>query len=214
MANEVILADSISYLPDYAAWDKLFAAMQADFDLGKLLIYIIDNVDESLLEHLAWQYDVLGYKGYLLATTGEQKRGLIKKALELHRYKGSIWSIKEALKSIGYQDAIIVEGDEDSWANFSLQVVLGNRVLNAAEIDSVVKMVNQYKPARCLMTGIVYNMSFTDTVTETDTAEPIEFREGNETVLIATVKKRDGSHLHDGTIDRSANTDTLILTVL
>jgi phage tail P2-like protein len=210
MANDTLLADSIQHLPDYAAWDKLFEAMQADFDLGKLLIYIIDNVDSSLLEHLAWQYDVLGNKGFNLAQTDAQKRAIIKAALELHRYKGSVWSIKEALKSIGYGDAILIEGDNDSWANFSLKVTLGNRVLNGAEIDNVVKIVNQYKPARCVFVGADYHVVFDDSITADDVFSLEEADLQTDGITVGCSRLADGTYTANGLIDASQDADILV----
>ena len=64
------------------------------------------------------------------------KRQVIRDAYQLHSIKGSLASMHLALQSAGYGGAVIVEGDDDSWANYSvtltdpIRVVDGPRVVN------------------------------------------------------------------------------------
>jgi len=69
-----------------------------NLDLTSLLIYIIDHVHESALSHLAWQFHIEGWE---LAQTEQDKRNLIKRAIELHRYKGTLYGIKTACEIAG-----------------------------------------------------------------------------------------------------------------
>jgi|GEM_PF-5575042 len=69
-----------------------------NLDLTSLLIYIIDHVHESALPHLAWQFHIEGWE---LAKTVEDKRNLIKRAIELHKYKGTLYGIKIACALAG-----------------------------------------------------------------------------------------------------------------
>lgn len=79
-------------------------------DLTPLLIYIIDHVEASALPHLAWQFHIEGWE---LAKTEEEKRALIKKAIELHRHKGTRWAVKKAFEVVDIQ-ADIVEWFENN----------------------------------------------------------------------------------------------------
>ncbi len=215
MANtDNILADSIRHIPHLAAWDDAFSKMFSDKDGSKLLVYLLDSVDTSALDDLAWQYDVTGNNGYNLATTDDQKRAIIKNALNLHRYKGTVWSLKNALISIGYGDAVIVEGDEESWANFSLTVDLGGRALNALEITNVTNMINLYKPKRSILVGIIYKTSFDDALSADDLFDLNPSDDTVETVYVGQGKLRDGTYNHDGSIDRSSDSDSLIWQIL
>ena len=72
------------------AIDKVF---NVENDIKKLLIYIIDSVDSSALPHLAWQFHI---EGWDTAQTETDKRNLIKRAIEMHRYKGTLYGIKTA----------------------------------------------------------------------------------------------------------------------
>ena len=67
-------------------------------DLTPLLVYIIDHVDSSALPHLAWQFHIEGWE---LAQTEQEKRIFIKRAIELHRYKGTLFGIKTACTLAG-----------------------------------------------------------------------------------------------------------------
>jgi hypothetical protein len=70
--------------------DEVFSIQK---DIDKLLVYIIDRVDASALDFLAWQFHL---EGYQFATTDAQKRAMIKKAIELHKYKGTPYALKNA----------------------------------------------------------------------------------------------------------------------
>ena len=65
----------------------------------------IDEIeDESLLDLLAWQFHV---EGYDLAKTVEEKRNLVKNAIELHRYKGTKYAVQKALSILGLTTEIV-----------------------------------------------------------------------------------------------------------
>jgi len=80
-----------------------------NLDLTTLLVYRIDDLPEDALSLLAWQFNILGDDGWDLATTPEERRALIRRALDLHRHRGTPWAIREAVKALGYADAEIVE---------------------------------------------------------------------------------------------------------
>lgn len=108
MAN--ILADGVRYVEHIKAFNDLAEDRLGSIDLTPLLIYMIDTVPASALPYLAEQFDVLGIKGWKYVSTEAEQRALIKKAIELHKYKGTPWSIKEAIKSVGVNECTIIEG--------------------------------------------------------------------------------------------------------
>ena len=77
--------------------DRVFSEL-TEQDLQKLFVYAVDNQPEEVLDWLAWQFHV---EGYDLAKTVEEKRNLVKNAIELHRYKGTRYAIKQALAALG-----------------------------------------------------------------------------------------------------------------
>jgi phage tail P2-like protein len=81
----------------------------AELDLTPLLVYRLESVPESALYALAWQLGVLGPAGWDLAETAEQRRDLLRRAIQLHRRKGTPWAVRESLRALGYPDAAVVE---------------------------------------------------------------------------------------------------------
>ena len=99
-----------SLLPPALAVDLSMRALEVliarlvELDLAPTLVYDFEHVTESALPHLGEQFHVMGAEGWRLATTPEQRRALLARAVALHRHKGTPWSIREALKSVGFKD--------------------------------------------------------------------------------------------------------------
>lgn len=209
-----VLADSIAYLPHLAAWNTLFLTWFAKKDYSQFLIYIIDSVKSEVLPLLAWQLDVLGFRGWNLATNDDERRALIKKAIELHRYKGTVWAVKESLASIGYGDLQLVEHVDGHWANFRFTVDLGSHGLDEDEIDSIVEMVKLYKNTRSHLVDIQYGVLFQDGVIVKDSSLIAPGELDSDLVRVGKFRLCDGTYLCDGTIDCSADEDVVIWTLL
>ncbi len=71
-------------------------------DLTPLLVYMIDNVDASALPHLIEQFHVAGNEGGRLAENETLKRALLKRAIDIHRMKGTPAGLRQALTEIGF----------------------------------------------------------------------------------------------------------------
>lgn len=218
MANEpTILADSVAHLPHIAEWDRMMHKRMEDFPLGKLLVYRIDSVDAGALPVLAEQFDVLGYKGYILCQNEQDKRNLIKKAIELHRYKGTVWAVRESLRSIGFDNVVIKEGINggyDHWAKFGLDVTNSTRQLSSGGYADIVKMVNEYKPVRSHLVDVGLKLMVDDTIdmTEED-ASLINALMVDDTIILTGVLYYDGSATFDGSHDFSGgDSDVVIFT--
>lgn len=184
MAN--ILASGIAQAEHLKAFDEMVEARFSTIDVEAVLIYMIDTVNVNALPILAEQFDVLGYKGYGLAQTELEKREVIKKAIELHRYKGTPWSIKEALKAIGYYGASIEEGatpvinyDGDHnhngsqlygpghWADFSVTIDIGStQGIDATTAFGAVALINEYKNVRSRLRYVSYKATLKEYVVD------------------------------------------------
>jgi hypothetical protein len=70
-------------------------------NLDPLAKWDIDNLDESILPHLAQELDVFGDKGWSLADTLAKKRSLLKNALQLHRLAGTPAAIALVFEVLG-----------------------------------------------------------------------------------------------------------------
>jgi len=122
-----------------------------------------------LLFQLADQFNVLGLRGWGLADTLQKKRALVSRALELNRLAGTPWSVIQALDSLGYKNATIIEnpgdqydgtytydgtltyGGDDPYGRFI--VVLDPVFANVPQDqrDFVVALINEWKNVRSIL---------------------------------------------------------------
>lgn len=180
-----ILPTSIKDKPHLIAFNDLAENFIDGIDYSSVLTNLIDTIDPLALPYLAEQFDVLGYKGWRFVTTDAEKRALIKQSYELHRYKGTPWSIKEALKLIGFTSVQINEGTfvlfyngtvnyngQFSYGNsnaFTFEVILttGPAITPQVLIDAIA-LINEYKNARSYLTSAVVPIAFTETITNVE----------------------------------------------
>jgi len=168
--NENILADSIAGVPHLAAFDAMVEARMNSIELEALLVYVIDSVSASALPVLARQFDVEGFVGYGVATNDAQRREIIKRAIELKRYMGTVYAIREAMRICGYTDAILNEGIDMGnpaidWARFSIDSQLGDTVgLDGVSQSNLAKLIREYKNVRSYLEGISYTIGIFDTI--------------------------------------------------
>ena len=212
--NGTILADSVAHLTHLQAFDLLIKKRFDEFELDKLLVYLIDTVNVDAIPYLAKQFDVLGYKGFRLAQTETDQREIIKKSIELHRFKGTLWAVEEALKSIGYGDAIIEEHVEGHWAKFRVTIDLGSHPLNVLEIDDLVKMIKEYKNTRSHLADLSYTLSFDDSITPEDNFFDGQNYEETDSVTAGGDFKHNGLVLRDGSRNYSRDSDVLTITII
>lgn len=173
------------------AFDDLVAGRLDALPIEAVLVYIIDAVNVQALPYLAAQFDILGIKGYAYATTEEEKRAVVRGAIELHRYKGTPWAIKEALLKIGlivnrieegvgintfYNGAVNFNGSRTygsagHWAYFRVYLNTAlNTVISATQIADAVAIINEYKNVRSHLYDITVEVTnISDTLTPTDT---------------------------------------------
>lgn len=212
--SNVILADSIAHLSHLAAFDLMVKKRFSELQLDKLLIYLIDTVDASALPFLADQFDVLGYKGYGLATTELEQREVIKRAIELHRYKGTLWAVREALKNIGYPDAVFTEHVDGHWAKFRVTIDLGGNPVSAASIADLVRMIDEYKNVRSHLADISYTLTLDDSVVLIDDSAENPGVDESDGINVGGNFKYDGTYQYDGERNYSQDTDILLITII
>ena len=224
-----ILASGISQAEHLAAFDEMVEERFANLDVEAVLIYIIDTVDVDALPILAEQFDVLGYKGFGFAHTEQEKRDVIKKAIELHRYKGTPWSIKEALKAIGYYNAVIQErlvntiyhnniythnGSQlhgpGHWADFRVIIDIGNTGgVDATSAAEAVILINEYKNVRSRLRDVSYMATIQEYLPMTE--DFVLNVESN--VIEALGYYHDNAYLYNGTITHGGTTDDLTVII-
>jgi P2-related tail formation protein len=228
---ENILATGIGHKDFIAAYDKTFADRLADIDVSVVLVNLVDSVVADALPYLAKQFDLLGYKGWALADTEQKKRDLIKQAVELHRYKGTPWSIKEALKKVGYPDAQIQEGvgiihyydgtinyngssfygNLGHWAYFKVLFNLLNftQFIPSADLELVTQLILEYKNVRSHLYGLNFVANFEEQVNVNENLEMA----ANAAATDQTLARFDGTYTYNGSIYYE-NPETVTITIV
>nr|BAA76526.1 tail fiber [Pectobacterium carotovorum] len=136
-----------------------------DIDLNALLVYLIDIADSSVLPWLAEQFSLFG-DGWELAESDDSKRALIKAAIDLHRSKGTPWSIKEIIRRFGFGESTLIEnigrlsydgeatynnlyvhGDKAAWAVY--RVLLKQPITND-QARMLRNAIGMFAPARVI----------------------------------------------------------------
>ena len=158
------MADGL-FLPPPLAGDKRFealgqvAARISDVDLSQLMIYLVDTVNASALPHLAEQLHVLG-EGWQFAGDDGERRRLLKRAVELHRHKGTRWAIQQVLEMLE------MSGKVSEWFeyggqpyHFKVDVDLTTRGVDEATFDDLVKLINEYKNVRSHLEQLAISLS-------------------------------------------------------
>ena len=221
-----ILASGVSNIDHIAQFDAMVEQRFANLNIEAVLIYLIDTVNASALPSLAAQFDVLGYKGYGLAQTEQQRRDVIKKAIELHRYKGTPWSIKEALKAIGYYDATVHErlvnpiyydgtfnhnGSQfygpGHWADFRVTIDLGNDMgVTAQTAADAVKLILEYKNVRSRLRDVSYQASLIEYVTDIQEEVTMDIEVVNSDALGYYY---NGEYIYSGQITHGTGDETV-----
>ncbi len=208
-----ILASAIKDIPHFAAFDRLAAHRFEEIDLGLLMVYLIDTVEASAIPFLAEQFDVQGYKGMMLAKNQAQQRELIKRAIELKRFSGTVWGVQEALKSIGYPDAIIQENAGSSpsgWAEFRIQLDGGLNEISAEKLEELIKMIEVYKGARNHLIDLSYKIDLgADSLTLHETAQENPSIDELDQILAGGNFLHDGTFLRNGLKNYSTDSDIL-----
>lgn len=160
---EIKTVNSQSLLP-YVLQDKhnlaLENCMKEAFkvDLKKLLLCPVENVDETLLPILAKEGHIMGYEGWNLAKTNEQKQNLIKNSVQLHAKKGSMPTLKEALQTLNIE-AEIKEWDEYNGriGHFRVEFLnIYDRGLDDNFEAEIKEMIKNYKPLTRILDVINY----------------------------------------------------------
>jgi P2-related tail formation protein len=180
-------------------------------DLTPLLVYRIDSAPDSVLLALAWQFDMLAPQWQLGANSAESVdaitnidaltdidtlsstdsaagtsdydslRTLLKAAIPLHRTRGTPYSIKTALKSLGW-NATLLEGQSswggagwpatEGWAVFRVRLDLEpGQTVAAGDAGRAIAAINFFKNARSLLDSLWFAAAgITDSV-----ASPADF---------------------------------------
>jgi P2-related tail formation protein len=95
------------------------------------------------------------------------QRALIKMAIQLHPYRGTPWSVKSALATLGWASVSILEGQNswgstkyptsEGWAVFRVMIELQpGQSIDPSAPDIATAAINFFKPARSLLNSLFF----------------------------------------------------------
>ncbi|HLX06020.1 MAG TPA: phage tail protein [Candidatus Binatus sp.] len=147
-----------------------FLARQFDIlsPLWQLIAPVALGVDALTNIDLLIDVDNLIESGGLvteLALTEAAQRELLKNAIALHRFRGTPWSIKQALASLGWTSVSLLEGQtswggvaypsSQGWAVFRVMIDLAaGQGVSIGAASTAVAAVNFFKPARAWLDSV------------------------------------------------------------
>lgn len=150
-------------LPPPLASDERFSILAniaaerfAQIDLTALLVYLVDIVDASALPSLAEQFHVQGLEGWLFASNEQEKRELIKQAIELHKYKGTVWAVRRVLEILSLPGTISEWFEYGGKAYFfKVEIELINQGMDENLFNNLVDLIHEYKNVRSKLEALI-----------------------------------------------------------
>lgn len=127
----------------------------AQLDLTALMVYLIDQVDASALPALAEQFHVQGLEGWLFTTDEREKRELIKQAIELHKYKGTIWAVRRVLEILSLPGTISEWFEYGEGLIFKVDIALVDKGLDENLFNDLVELIHEYKNTRSKLEALI-----------------------------------------------------------
>ncbi|EAB8209776.1 phage tail protein I [Salmonella enterica] len=128
----------------------------AQIDLTALLVYLVDIVDASALPSLAGQFHVQGLEGWLFTVNEQEKRELIKQAIELHKYKGTPWAVRRVLEILSLPGTISEWFEYGGKAYFfKVEIELINQGMDENLFNNLVDLIHEYKNVRSKLEALI-----------------------------------------------------------
>ena len=141
-------------------FDEICEERFSNLELDVILVSIIDNLPSDALPHLAEQYHITGNEGWLQCRNDDEKRDLIKRSIEVHRYKGTKYALLRIFEMFG------LEGHIKEWFEtggepftFSVDINFVSKGLDFDLIERLEDLINEYKNVRSHLASLSIGMS-------------------------------------------------------
>ncbi|WP_051754565.1 phage tail protein I [Thermodesulfobacterium commune] len=127
----------------------------------KVLIYSrIDELPEEVLDTLGWQFHI---EGFDQAQTVQEKRNLIKHAIELHRYKGTPYAVKKVFQALNLE-AELSEWFDYNGDPYKFKVLVKNIIQDEDTYLRLIELINEYKNVRSWLDVIGFHREYSQTL--------------------------------------------------
>lgn len=141
-------------------FDEICDERFSKLELDVILVSIIDNLPSNALPHLAEQYHVTGNEGWLQCRNDDERRDLIKRSIEVHRYKGTKYALMKIFDMFG------IKGDIKEWFEtggkpytFTVDINFVSKGLDFELIEKLEDLINEYKNVRSHLASLHIGMS-------------------------------------------------------
>jgi phage tail P2-like protein len=122
----------------------------------KALVYSqIDTLPIEIIDLLAWQFHVDVYD---IATDDATKRQAVKDAIRNHRYKGTPWALKQAIRRV-LPDGNITEWQEYSGKPYYFKVTTDEGLTSAKHLQDLLRVIADSKNVRSWLDGITQTIN-------------------------------------------------------
>lgn len=119
-----------------------------------LLLPRLDQLPETLVDELAWQYHVDFYD---YAADLNKKRALVRKAIDWHRRKGTPAAVEEVCAAV-FKSAKVWENWEYGGEPYHFQVrMISESIPNQSVIDNLYRAIKESKNARSWLDALSFD---------------------------------------------------------
>jgi phage tail P2-like protein len=177
------------------------------------------NCPATLLPWLAWALSVDVWDS---AWSEAVKRRAIAESVAIHRRKGTVWAVREALRSVGFAEATIQEGlprlthdgsqlhdgvetyfGGSRWALFDVHADLGEgKGLSGADRERLSRLIDMSKPVSRHLRELSYGVSVGDEIKPQEAAatevSPVLTEEAHFGLTYGGQIRHDGAQLIEG----------------
>ncbi|EDA2742977.1 phage tail protein I, partial [Salmonella enterica subsp. enterica serovar Typhimurium] len=99
---------------------------------------------------------VQGLEGWLFAANEQEKRELIKQAIELHKYKGTPWAVRRVLEILSLPGTISEWFEYGGKAYFfKVEIELINQGMDENLFNNLVDLIHEYKNVRSKLEALI-----------------------------------------------------------
>lgn len=144
----------------------------ADLPVKLRALWNPDDCPSAFLPWLGETFNLMGYNGWDLAESDDARRQLIKGAVELHRHKGTVGSIRNVIRRLVLGEVEIIENisvlNYDGTRTYNgymahgademravYRVILSQPITNDMA-DTLKKILAEFAPARCHLASLEY----------------------------------------------------------
>ena len=173
MADYSLLVPALRNDATMQAMESLIRRL-LDQEVAAVVVMDVDNLPASAIQHMAEQLSILDEPAWELVETDSARRNLLKRAFELHRFKGTLYATRLVFSMLGLGDVQILEGRGgkirdgtyirngyvvrgDASEQWAVYRVICSRLLTLKQAAVARRMLAYIAPARCALYDIDFS---------------------------------------------------------